>query len=151
MHNYIKKFSLFAFLLIFEIVYTENSPKLVKDSWLFESMTTITSDKRKRISIVYQGENNFETLTFKDPNILEYYVINDGFEHKGLAKWILKEDNLRIESGNEILESIIEIKENTLSIITHQLVNNTSGYTMIVKYRNYKPSKKDKRYAKQKR
>ena len=41
-----------------------------------------------------------------------------------------------------MIESIIEIKENTLSIITHQLVNNSSGYTMIVKYSNYKPSKK---------
>ena len=72
--------------------------------------------------------------------MLEYYVINDGFEHIGLAKWTLKEDNLTIESGNEIIESIIEIKKNTLSIITHQLVNNSSGYTMIVKYKNYKPS-----------
>ena len=142
MHKYIKNFPLFAFILIFEIVYTENSPKLVKDSWLFESMTTITNDKRKKISIVYQDENNFETLTFKSPNVLEYYVVNDGFEHKGLAKWTLKKDNLTIKSGNEIIESIIEIKENTLNIITHQLVNNSSGYTMIVKYRNYIPSEK---------
>ena len=139
MHKYIKNSSLFAFLLIFEIVYTQNSPKLVKDSWLFESMTTITNDKRKKVSIVYQDKNNFETLTFKSPNLLEYYVINDGFEHKGLAKWTLKEDNLTIESGDEIIESIIEIKKNTLSIITHQLVNSSSGYTMIVKYKNYKP------------
>ena len=141
MHSYIKNFPLFAFLLIFEIVYTDNSSKLVKDSWLFESMTTITNDKRKKISIVYQDENNFETLTFKNPNVLEFYVINDGFEHKGLAKWTLKEDNLTIKSGNEIIESIIEIKENTLSIITHQLVNNSSGYTMIVKYKSYSRSK----------
>ena len=62
MHKYIKNFPLFAFLLIFEIIYTENSPKLVKDSWLFESMTTITNDKRKRISIVYQDENNLTSL-----------------------------------------------------------------------------------------
>ena len=60
----------------------------------------------------------------------------------GFAKWTLKKDNLTIESGNEIIESIIEIKKNTLSIITHQLVNNSSGYTMIVKYRNFRPSKK---------
>ena len=141
MHKLIKNFPLFAFILIFEIVYTENSPNLIKDSWLFESMTTITNDKRKKISIVYQDENNFETLTFKNPNVLEFYVINDGFEHKGLAKWTLKEDNLTIKSGNEIIESIIEIKENTLSIITHQLVNNSSGYTMIVKYKSYSRSK----------
>ena len=139
MFNYIKNFPFFAFLLIFDIVYTENSPKLVKDSWLFESMTTITNDKRKKISIVYQDENNFETLTFKNPNVLEYYVINDGFEHRGLAKWTLKEDNLTIQSGDEIIESIIEVERNILNIITHQLVSNSSGYTMIVKYKNYKP------------
>ena len=40
-----------------------------------------------------------------------------------------------------MIESIIEIKENTLSIITHQLVNNSSDI-IIVKYRNYRPSKK---------
>ena len=139
MYKYIKNLPLFVFLLIVDIVYTQNPPNLMKNSWLFESMTTITNDKRKRISIVYQDENNFETLTFKNPNILEYYVINDGFEHKGLAKWKLKENNLTIESGDEIIESIIEVKNNILSIITHQLVNSSSGYTMIVKYKNYKP------------
>ena len=80
---------LFLAIISFDLLFSQDQIKLTENSWLFKSMTTITKVKREKISILYQDENNFETLTFRSPDILEYYVVNDGIEHNGLAKWFL--------------------------------------------------------------
>ena len=132
-------YKFYIFLLIniisFEQLFSQNALKLTENSWLFKSMTTITKAKREKISILYQDENNFETLTFRSPDILEYYIINDGIEHNGLAKWSLINKNLTIISGRETIESFIEIDGSFLSIITKDydpLTNYT--FTTIIKY-----------------
>ena len=126
---------LFLAIISFDLLFPQDQVKLTENSWLFKSMTTITKAKREKISILYQDENNFETLTFRSPDILEYYIINDGIEHNGLAKWSLINKNLTIISGRETTESFIEIDGSFLSIITKDydpLTNYT--FTTIIKY-----------------
>ena len=128
---------LFIAIISFEDLFSQDQLKLTDNSWLFKSMTTITKAKREKITILYQDENNFETLTFKSPDILEYYVINDGIEHNGLAKWSLIDKNLTIISGKETTESFIEINDSSLSIITKDYNPLTShNLTTIIKYEN---------------
>ena len=128
---------LFIVIISFEELFSQNQPRLTDNSWLFKSMTTITKAKREKITILYQDENNFETLTFKSPDILEYYIINDGIEHNGLAKWSLIDKNLTIISGKETTESFIEINDSSLSIITKDYNPLTShNLTTIIKYKN---------------
>lgn len=128
---------LFLAIISFDLLFSQDQIKLTENSWLFKSMTTITKVKREKISILYQDENNFETLTFRSPDILEYYVVNDGIEHNGLAKWSLIDKNLTIISGKDITESFIEIEGSFLNIITKEYdpVTN-STFTTIIKYEN---------------
>ena len=128
---------LFITIISFEELFSQDQLKLTDNSWLFKSMTTITKAKREKITILYQDENNFETLTFRSPDILEYYIINDGIEHNGLAKWSLIDKNLTIISGKETTESFIEINDSSLSIITKDYNPLTShNLTTIIKYEN---------------
>tara|TARA_B100000579_G_C22198134_1_gene561638 strand:+ start:89 stop:514 length:426 start_codon:yes stop_codon:yes gene_type:complete len=128
---------LFLAVISFDQIFSQDQLKLTENSWLFKSMTTITKVKREKISILYQDENNFETLTFRSPDILEYYVVNDGIEHNGLAKWSLTDKNLTIISGKDITESFIEVEDSFLNIITKEYdpVTN-STFTTIIKYEN---------------
>lgn len=128
---------LFLAIISFDLLFSQDQIKLTENSWLFKSMTTITKVKREKISILYQDENNFETLTFRSPDILEYYVVNDGIEHNGLARWSLINKNLTIISGKDITESFIEVEGSFLNIITKEYdpVTN-STFTTIIKYEN---------------
>ena len=128
---------LFLAIISFDLLFSQDQIKLTENSWLFKSMTTITKVKREKISILYQDENNFETLTFRSPDILEYYVVNDGIEHNGLARWSLINKNLTIISGKDITESLIEVEGSFLNIITKEYdpVTN-STFTTIIKYEN---------------
>ena len=128
---------LFLSTISFDLLFSKDQIKLTESSWLFKSMTTITKVKREKISILYQDENNFETLTFRSPDILEYYVVNDGIEHNGLAKWSLIDKNLTIISGKDITESFVEVEGSFLNIITKEydpITNST--FTTIIKYEN---------------
>ena len=128
---------LFLAVISFDQIFSQDQLKLTENSWLFKSMTTITKAKREKISILYQDENNFETLTFRSPDILEYYVVNDGIEHNGLAKWFLIDKNLTIISGNDITESFIEVEGSFLNIITKEYDPVASHtFTTIIKYEN---------------
>jgi len=128
---------LFLAIISFDQLFSQDQLKLTGGSWLFKSMTTITKAKREKISILYQDENNFETLTFRSPDILEYYVINDGIEHIGLAKWSLLGNNLTLVSGKDITESFIEVEDSFLNIITKEYDPVTNyTFTTIIKYEN---------------
>lgn len=128
---------LFLAIISFDLLFSQDQIKLTENSWLFKSMATISKVKREKISILYQDENNFETLTFRSPDILEYYVVNDGIEHNGLARWSLINKNLTIISGKDITESFIEVEGSFLNIITKEYdpVTN-STFTTIIKYEN---------------
>ena len=129
----IKKNLIFYIILFLEQIFCQNSLLITKNSWLFESMTTITKGKREKISILYQDEKNFETLTFIKPNVLEYYIVNDGLEHNGLAKWTLNGKNLTIISDKDTIKSVIEIERNMLNIITYDIEPGTNyGFTTII-------------------
>ena len=128
---------LFLAIISFDLLFSQDQIKLTENSWLFKSMTTITKVKREKISILYQDKNNFETLTFRSPDILEYYVVNDGIEHNGLARWSFINKNLTIISGKDITESFIEFEGSFLNIIIKEYdpVTN-STFTTIIKYEN---------------
>ena len=136
MKNYLRSFFLYFFIVLITKVFSQNSKRFLDSTWFFESMTTITKGKREKITILYKDNNNFESLKFKKPNILEYYVINDGFEHIGLAKWELIEENLTIISGKDTINSVLKIKDNNLSIISYDTEPGTNyGFTTIIKYK----------------
>ena len=137
MKSIYKKILIYSFLILIGKIYTQNNSDITNNSWLFKSMTTITKGKREKISILYQDKNNFETLTFKNPDVLEYYIINDGIEHNGLAKWYLNGQSLTIISGKDTINSIIKIKNSSLNIITQDLDPETNfDFTTIIKYKN---------------
>ena len=55
--------------------------------WIFQSMTTITKAQREEITIVYEDENNNETLSYDDSGEIIYNVINDGVKRTGRSVW----------------------------------------------------------------
>jgi hypothetical protein len=138
MKNTSKFYILFLITIVsLDQLFSQDALKLTENPWLFKSMTTITKAKREKITILYQDENNFETLTFKSPNILEYYIINDGIQHNGLAKWSLSDKNLTIISGKDTTKSFIKIEDSSLSIITKEYDPLTNlNFTTIIKYEN---------------
>ena len=137
MKSIYKKILIYFFLTLLGKIYTQNNTDITTNSWLFKSMTTITKGKREKISILYKDKNNFETLTFKNPDVLEYYIINDGIEHNGLAKWYLDRQNLTIISGKDTTNSIIKIINGSLNIITQDLNPETNfDFTTIIKYKS---------------
>ena len=48
------------------LVCAQNSEYSLVGEWIFESMTTITKAEREEITIVYNDENNLETLSFEN-------------------------------------------------------------------------------------
>ena len=138
MKNTSKFYILFLITIVsLDQLFSQDALKLTENPWLFKSMTTITKAKREKITILYQDENNFETLTFKSSNILEYYIINDGIQHNGLAKWSLSDKNLTIISGKDTTKSFIKIEDSSLSIITKEYDPLTNlNFTTIIKYEN---------------
>ena len=55
----------------------------ILSKWIFQSMTTITRSQREEITIVYEDENNNETLSYDDSGEIIYNVINDGVKKTG--------------------------------------------------------------------
>ena len=138
MKNTSKFYILFLITIVsLDQLFSQDALELTENPWLFKSMTTITKAKREKITILYQDENNFETLTFKSPNILEYYIINDGIQHNGLAKWSLSDKNLTIISGKDTTKSFIKIEDSSINIITKEYDPLTNhNFTTIIKYEN---------------
>ncbi len=53
-------------LLKLSLLFAQNSEYGLIGEWIFESMTTITKAEREEITILYNDENNLETLSFEN-------------------------------------------------------------------------------------
>ena len=56
------------------------------EKWKFVSMETITHGEKEEKEIVYQADNNVETLSFHRSGSISYISIDGGKEKKGRGK-----------------------------------------------------------------
>ena len=69
------------------LVCAQNREYSLVGEWIFESMTTITKAEREEITIVYNDENNLETLSFENSGAINYNVMNEGVKKLGSGVW----------------------------------------------------------------
>ena len=85
--------------------------------WIFQSMTTITKAQREKITIVYKGENNIETLSFDDSGEIIYNVMNDGVKKTGRDVWHPDQSYVSIIVDLDTTYGTYEIENSFLTII----------------------------------
>tara|TARA_B100000427_G_scaffold327105_1_gene337118 strand:- start:1870 stop:2304 length:435 start_codon:yes stop_codon:yes gene_type:complete len=103
--------------------------------WAFESMTTIKKGKREEITIVYKDKKNIETLKFNDSGAINFNVINDGIEKKGIGTWFAEENYITIIVESDTTYGTYSIDEKTLILILNaEETEKTYSYSTILKY-----------------
>ena len=105
------------------------------NTWVFESMTTITKARREEIKIVYKDNKNIETLSFNESGSISYNVLNDGIEKNGDGIWFAELDYLTIIVGSDTTYGTYKIDEKNLTIVIEtKETDNNYGYSTIIKY-----------------
>ena len=102
---------------LFYLIYAQYDTQDLVNTWVFTSMTTITKAEREKITIVYNDENNLETLTFEESGAIHYYVVNDGIVKKGAGVWYAEGQYLTIIVDSDTTYGNFSLEENILSII----------------------------------
>lgn len=114
----------------------QNSEYSLIGEWIFESMTTITKAEREEITILYNDENNLETLSFKNSGAIKYNVMNEGVKKLGSGVWYSEDPYITIIVEKDTTYGTYEIENNVLSIIvTEDESEEYYGYSTILKYR----------------
>ena len=114
----------------------QNSEYSLIGEWIFESMTTITKAEREEITILYNDENNLETLSFKNSGAFKYNVINEGVKKLGSGVWYSEDPYITIIVEKDTTYGTYQIENNVLSIIvTEDESEEYYGYSTILKYR----------------
>tara|TARA_Y100000768_G_C23564176_1_gene489650 strand:+ start:179 stop:583 length:405 start_codon:yes stop_codon:yes gene_type:complete len=104
--------------------------------WIFESMTTITKAEREEITIVYNDENNLESLSFENSGAIKYNVMNEGVKKLGSGVWYSEDPYITIIVEKDTTYGTYQIENNVLSIIvTEDESEEYYGYSTILKYR----------------
>ena len=88
--------------------------------WIFQSMTTITKAQREEITIVYEDENNNETLSYDDSGEIIYNVINDGVKETGRGVWYADQSYVSMIVDLYTTFGTYEIENSFLTIITSE-------------------------------
>ena len=118
------------------LVFAQNSEYDLVGEWIFESMTTITKAEREEITILYNDENNLETLSFENSGAIKYNVMNEGVEKLGGGVWYSDNPYITIIVEKDTTYGTYQIENNTLSIIvTEDESEEYYGYSTILKYR----------------
>ena len=118
------------------LLYAQNSEYGLIGEWIFESMTTITKAEREEITILYNDENNLETLSFKNSGAIKYNVMNEGVEKLGSGVWYSDDPYITIIVEKDTTYGTYQIENNILSIIvTEDESEEYYGYSTILKYR----------------
>ncbi len=120
---------------IFSVTYGQiNNLNLIND-WIFESMTTITRAEREEITILYNDENNLETLSFEESGKIKYNVMNEGIEKIGTGVWYSEGVYLTIIVDLDTTYGTYQIEDGFLSIIVSEEESEEFyGYSTILKY-----------------
>ena len=118
------------------LVFAQNSEYVLVGEWVFESMTTITKAEREEITILYNDENNLETLSFENSGAIKYNVMNEGVEMLGSGVWYSDDPYITIIVEKDTTYGTYQIENNVLSIIvTEDESEEYYGYSTILKYR----------------
>ena len=123
-------------VLSLSLVFAQNSEYVLVGEWVFESMTTITKAEREEITILYNDENNLETLSFENSGAIKYNVMNEGVEMLGSGVWYSDDPYITIIVEKDTTYGTYQIENNVLSIIvTEDESEEYYGYSTILKYR----------------
>ena len=123
-------------LLKLSLLFAQNSEYGLIGEWIFESMTTITKAEREEITILYNDENNLETLSFENSGAIKYNVMNEGVEKLGSGVWYSDDPYITIIVEKDTTYGTYQIENNILSIIvTEDESEEYYGYSTILKYR----------------
>ena len=123
-------------VLSLSLLCAQNSEYRLVGEWIFESMTTITKAEREEITILYNDENNLETLSFKNSGAIKYNVMNEGVKKLGSGVWYSEDPYITIIVEKDTTYGTYQIENNVLSIIvTEDESEEYYGYSTILKYR----------------
>lgn len=123
-------------VLSLSLVFAQNSEHVLVGEWVFESMTTITKAEREEITILYNDENNLETLSFENSGAIKYNVMNEGVKKLGSGVWYSEDPYITIIVEKDTTYGTYQIENNVLSIIvTEDESEEYYGYSTILKYR----------------
>ena len=123
-------------VLSLSLLCAQNSEYRLVGEWIFESMTTITKAEREEITIVYNDENNLETLSFENSGAIKYNVMNEGVKKLGSGVWYSEDPYITIIVEKDTTYGTYQIEDNVLSIIvTEDESEEYYGYSTILKYR----------------
>ena len=123
-------------VLSLSLLCAQNSEYRLVGEWIFESMTTITNAEREEITILYNDENNLETLSFKNSGAIKYNVMNEGVKKLGSGVWYSEDPYITIIVEKDTTYGTYQIENNVLSIIvTEDESEEYYGYSTILKYR----------------
>tara|TARA_Y100001935_G_scaffold124477_1_gene103355 strand:- start:847 stop:1251 length:405 start_codon:yes stop_codon:yes gene_type:complete len=123
-------------VLSLSLLCAQNSEYRLVGEWIFESMTTITKAEREEITIVYNDENNLETLSFENSGAIKYNVMNEGVKKLGSGVWYSEDPYITIIVEKDTTYGTYQVENNVLSIIvTEDESEEYYGYSTILKYR----------------
>ena len=117
----------------FSYLHGNNMPTLSK--WILQSMTTITRAQREKVTIVYKGENNIETLSFDDSGEIVYNAMNNGVKKTGRGVRYADQSYMSIIVDLDTTYGTYEIENSFLTInTTEEESDEYYGNRTILKY-----------------
>ncbi len=136
----------FLFLMIFTILiasqrsfkiqpkYQQRHFQLI-DKWIFISMETVTKAETEEREIIYQDDENIETLSFHRSGSMSYISLEGGEQKKGRGTWLIKDQYIRIISKSDTIDATYKIEGNILTLTTSEEESEDFyGYTSVVQY-----------------
>ncbi len=105
------------------------------DKWIFLSMETVTKAETEEREIVYQDDENIETLSFHRSGSISYVSLEGGEQKKGRGTWLIKDQYIRIISKSDTIDATYKIEGNILTLTTSEEESEDFyGYTSVVQY-----------------
>ena len=105
------------------------------DKWIFLSMETVTKAETEEREIVYQDDENIETLSFHRSGSISYVSLEGGEQKKGRGTWLIKDQYIRIISKSDTIDATYKIEGDILTLTTSEEESEDFyGYTSVVQY-----------------
>tara|TARA_X000001036_G_C20662532_1_gene799487 strand:+ start:1595 stop:2002 length:408 start_codon:yes stop_codon:yes gene_type:complete len=105
------------------------------DKWIFISMETVTKAETEEREIIYQDDENIETLSFHRSGSMSYISLEGGEQKKGRGTWLIKDQYIRIISKSDTIDATYKIEGNILTLTTSEEESEDFyGYTSVVQY-----------------
>ncbi len=136
----------FIFLMIFTILiasqqsfkiqpkYQQRHFQLI-DKWIFISMETVTKAETEEWEIIYQDDENIETLSFHRSGSMSYVSLEGDEQKKGRGTWLIKDQYIRIISKSDTIDATYKIEGDILTLTTSEEESEDFyGYTSVVQY-----------------